>query len=232
MWGVVLANAAVILAGLGYLGSHAPTLEFAWMVVPVAVAVGLFVGDFATGAVHWALDTWFDEAALGRLVLIAREHHSHPHHILGYRFLEHATLGSGPSVLVLGPLMAATAMTGEGAFAFGLMLVWTIVAVCLFFGTSLHNLGHRPARSRLIRGLQRYHLLITPSYHAQHHRPPQMERYCVVNAWANPICDRLGVWRLFERCVTRLTGAEPRIDDIAWRSGWQARVAGKHPHAG
>jgi hypothetical protein len=225
MWATVVSNGLVIIGGLAYLVFNAEGSGFPWLALPVALALGLLLGDFATGAVHWAVDTWFDEEFLGRVVLIAREHHSHPHHILGYGFLEHSALGSGPSAAVLVPVMSATALLGGGAWSYGAMIVSTITAACLFFGTSFHNLGHRPARSRITRRLQGLGLLITPGYHAVHHRQPQMVRYCVVTGWANPICDRFGVWRLFERMVTGLTGIEPRTDDIVWRSGWQRRVA-------
>src|SRR5215470_14009876 len=69
----------------------------AWPYLLAPIIVGYFVADFASGLVHWGVDTWFDERTLGRVVAIAREHHTHPQNIMGYGFLEHSALGSGPS---------------------------------------------------------------------------------------------------------------------------------------
>lgn len=131
MWVTVILNGGLIVVGLLYLVVNVASSGFPSLTLPVAIALGVLCGDFATGLVHWALDTWFDEQSLGRIVLIAREHHSHPHHILGYGFLEHSTLGSGPSAAVLTPVMLATALFDNEPTAYGLMIVWTITAMCL-----------------------------------------------------------------------------------------------------
>ncbi|RMF73019.1 MAG: Kua-ubiquitin conjugating enzyme hybrid localization domain containing protein [Alphaproteobacteria bacterium] len=208
----------------------------AWWLLPLLLPIALFLGDFATGFVHWAVDTWFDEESLGRLVMIAREHHTHPTHVLHYGFLEHATLGSTIVIPVILPLWGAARLALPAAGALAFSFICLVVALCLFFGTTLHNLGHRRSRSVILRFLQRNRLLISPAYHAVHHRPPQTVRYCVVNGWADAVCDRLGLWRHLERLISRLTGAIPRRDDEDWQRNWperlthwQARRYGKEP---
>jgi len=232
IWTSVLANCAVIAGGCGYLLWFAPSMALPLLWMPAILLGGLFLGDFASGLLHWAMDTWFDEATLGRAVLIAREHHSHPHHILGYGFLESAALGSAPSAALFGPMMVSTAVAGAGPLSYGLMMLWTILAACMLFATSFHNLGHHYARARSLRWLQRIGLLMTPVYHGVHHRPPQMVRYCVITGWANPVCDRLGVWRVLERIIGALTGAEPRRDNVAWRRLWKDRVCDSPARSG
>ncbi len=61
------------------------------------VILGYFASDFASGLVHWGMDTWFSERMFGRAVVIAHEHHIYPQTILGYSFLEDLALGSAPS---------------------------------------------------------------------------------------------------------------------------------------
>ncbi len=224
MWLSVIGN-GLLIVWLGiHLGGRAITGQVAPIVWPIGIIAGLFLGDLASGFVHWAVDTWFDARHFGRLILIAREHHTHPSHILGYGFLEHSTLGSGPAALFLAPLALSLLLMAQGTAADLGLLVIEITALCLFFGTSFHNLGHRRSRSRLVRFLQGCGLLLTPAHHQVHHRPPQMVRYCVVNGWANPLCDRLGLWRGLEWLVTALTGAEPRRDDRDWQCHWKTRL--------
>lgn len=232
MWTAVLLNILLIAAGSAWLlllGATAPPPLWA---VPLLLAVSLFVSDLASGVVHWGTDTWFSERSLGRGILVAREHHSHPQNILGYSFLDHASLGSLPSVLVVGPLMIVIMVAGPSPATVGAIAVMTAMASLLLFGTWFHNLGHHWSANRLVRVLQKAGVLMTPAYHGVHHRPPQMIRYCVITGWANPVCDRLRLWRGLERLITALTGYQPRVDDIAWRTGWKARVSGQGAAAG
>ena len=55
-------------------------------------------------------------------------------------------------------------------------------------------------------------------------------RYCVVNGWADAVCDRLGVWRGLERVISRMTGAVPRQDDEDWQRRWPERLAHWRAH--
>ena len=217
MYACVAANAVVIAFCLGNLVGRYHESGLPWPFFLPVLLFAYYCADVASGAVHWSIDTWFDTRTLGRAVSIAREHHTHPQNILGYGFLEHATLGSAPSALFVGLAALLTAAFPASPVTYALMIVWTVMATCLFFGTSLHNLGHRQPRSRLLRLAQRLRLVVTPEHHWVHHRPGQMVRYCAVNGWANPLCDRLRVWRRLERVIQAVTGAEPRRDDLEWK---------------
>src|ERR1700681_798833 len=102
-------NLAVITFCAGYLILQYNSSGVTWPYIVVGVLVGYFIADFASGLAHWGMDTWFSEAVLGRAVAIAREHHTHPQHILAYGFLEHATLGSAPSAVFIGLAALITA---------------------------------------------------------------------------------------------------------------------------
>src|SRR5258708_20050418 len=96
------------------------------------------------------MDTWFDERILGRAIAIAREHHTHPHHIHGYGFLDYASLGSTPSALVFGLAVLVTALFPLSAATYALMIVWFVNSTCMLFGTSFPNLAPPPARPALL----------------------------------------------------------------------------------
>jgi ubiquitin-conjugating enzyme E2 variant len=211
------ANAMVIAFCAGYLVFQYRASGISGAHVLTALIIGYFVADFASGLVHWAMDTWFSERVLGRAVAIAREHHTHPQNILGYGFLEHSTLGSAPSAVFIGLASFVTALFPVSVATFSLMIVWLITSTCLFFGTSFHNLAHRPPKSPLLRLAQKLHLVVAPEHHWVHHRSDQIVRYCVINGWANYLCDPLRVWRGLEWLVRALTGAEPRRDDLEWQ---------------
>lgn len=171
--------------------------------------------------VHWATDTWFTEEHFGRAIAIAREHHTHPQHILGYSFLEHATLCSAPSALVIGPMALLTALLPISGFSIVTMIIYLIISICMLFGTSLHNLGHRRGKLALTRLLQRYHLVMSPQHHGVHHAGEQTVRYCTVCGWANYPLERLNFWRWLELRIQAVTGAIPREDDVRWQKRYR-----------
>jgi ubiquitin-conjugating enzyme E2 variant len=210
------ANVALVVFCASYLVVCFPTSGLGWPMLIAAVLAGYVLADFFSGVVHWAMDTWFDERTLGRAIAIAREHHTHPHHIHGYGFLEYASLGSTPSALFIGPIAGITALFPSSATTCALMMIWLVNALCMLFGTSFHNLAHRPARSAIMRLAQRIHLVCPPAHHWVHHRN-QTIHYCVVNGWANYVCDGLGVWRALERLIGMVTGLVPRADDLEWQ---------------
>ena len=214
----VIANCLLVAFCAIYIASAYIALQPAPITTMLALLLGYFLADVASGLVHWATDTWFSEKQFGRLIAIAREHHTHPSHILGYRFLENATLGSAPSSLFIGPVAIAIAFFPPSSFLYAIMIVLFLVSLTLLFGTSLHNIGHRKARSPVIKVAQKLRLVITPAYHHVHHSGVQTTRYCTVNGWANPLLDRIGFWRFLERWISRITGAVPREDDVRWQS--------------
>jgi ubiquitin-conjugating enzyme E2 variant len=214
----VIANAAVVTGCAAYLVRAYAELSPPLLITVAATLVGYFFADIASGFVHWATDTWFSERQFGRLIAIAREHHTHPSHILGYRFLENATLGSAPSALFVGPAALVVALMDWSLAAYAIMIVLFLISLTLLFGTSLHNVGHRKARSPIIKLGQKLRIFITPAYHSVHHRGDQTTRYCTVNGWANPLLDKIQFWRRIEWVISAITGAVPREDDVRWQS--------------
>jgi plasmanylethanolamine desaturase len=95
------------------------------------------------------------------------------------------------------------------------------------------SVGH--PRSAFIRVAQKMHLVISPEHHWVHHREDQIVRYCVINGWANYLCDRLHVWRRLEWLIRMLTGAVPRRDDLDWQRRYEETgtlVRASQPEAG
>src|SRR6516165_11924846 len=81
-------NFTVIAWCAGYLLVNYCWSGITWPYLICVLIAGYFVADFASGLVHWGIDTWFDQNMLGRATAIAREHHTHPQNIFSYGFLE------------------------------------------------------------------------------------------------------------------------------------------------
>ena len=210
------ADAVVILCCALYLAVyyHAEGLRWPWLIV--ALLVGYFLADLFSGLVHWVVDTWLDESGLGRGIAITREHHTHPSHVLRYEFFDQASLGAAPSAVVVGIAASVTALFPASLLTYALMVVWCVIATCMLFGMSFHNLAHWPVRPPLLRMAQWLHLVCSPEHHWRHHRDHTV-RYCVINGWANYPCDHLRLWGRLERLVTATTGRAPRADDAEWK---------------
>ena len=88
-------NIAVILFCASWLICYFTVAGLSLPYLTAALLAGYFLADFSSGAVHWAMDTWFDERTMGRAIAITREHHTHPDHVYG--FLENASFGSAPA---------------------------------------------------------------------------------------------------------------------------------------
>lgn len=216
-WIGIVGNAALIVwTGVWIIyefASYAPGPLHLVLIILVA----LFFADWLSGFVHWATDTWFDECGLKHIISIAREHHLYPHHILGYGFRDYVAYSSWPTLLLVGPIsILLTLGLPRSTATFEALLICLIVSATMFFGTYAHRLGHQRSGNVLVRWLQRRRLLIDPQYHSLHHRANHDTHYCVINGWANIVCDRIGFWRWAEWLIERISGAVARQNDHQW----------------
>jgi hypothetical protein len=215
-----LLNAGAIALAAVFLVRHADVLGGGWPLALLAVLVATFVADFASGLLHWAFDTWFDEgiAPLRRMVMLVREHHMRPARIFRYRLRDEAGLLSWFG-LILGapPLALAVLPEGDpGALRYALAVGAVTVSLEIVFMLEFHKCGHRMRRPRAIRALQRMRLLLSPDDHMRHHSGRHDENYCLITGIADRTLGRLGAFRALERSITTLTGAVPRENDRRW----------------
>jgi len=225
-WFGVFGNVVFVLMGLAWLAAHYASVAPSGYRMAGVFFAGLFVLDWFSGLVHWTYDTWFDEEIPGfqRSVSIAREHHVHPYHIVGYGLRDQMSYSSWPAFVFVAPIgvmLAACAPATSGTYL-GVMLC-TLICFGMLFGSHCHLLGHEPAKSPVIRFFQRTHFLISPSYHRLHHDANHDTRYGVVNGWSNIVCDRIGFWRGLERVIQALTSAQPRRSDHDWMKRFARR---------
>jgi len=217
--GGAVLNGLLLTAAVAWLAAHAHTLVQAWYLLIPAVFGASYVADFVTGLLHWAFDTWFAETTSGmrRMVLLVREHHTHPERIFTYSFWQDAGLLSWFAALAGAPMLAMSIFDVLGPRPGCALAVASIVTsleiVCML---QFHKCGHATRPGFLVRCLQTIHVLLPARHHLQHHGGAHDRNYCLVNGLFDRTAGALGFWRGLEAVVSLLTGAVPRENDVLW----------------
>jgi ubiquitin-conjugating enzyme E2 variant len=189
-----------------------PEGDAGWLAL--ALFAGYVTSDFTSGLVHWAFDTWGsrDTPVLGPAFIIPfRVHHDDPKDITRHGFIAtngHNCLATLP--VLVGCLLLPASWRGTApTLAF-------LLALC--FGTFLtnqfHKWAHLDAPGPLLQWLQRWHVILPVDHHDVHHTHPYERHYCITTGWLNGLLDAVGFFRRAEWLITRLTGAQPRRDDL------------------
>ncbi|MBV9928616.1 MAG: kua-ubiquitin conjugating enzyme hybrid localization domain protein [Acidobacteria bacterium] len=181
-----------------------------WLVVPGAV-LGLLFGDFITGLVHWAADTYGEESTpvIGRsLVRPFRVHHVRPLEICEHGVVE--TIGN--TCILATPLFAlfvAVMAYGETSAAAAFAVFTAAVTVGVTVATNqFHKWAHQESPPRLARALQRARIILSPEHHRAHHTAPFESSYAITNGWLNPLLNRTRFFRQLEGAL-RMLGIKP-----------------------
>ncbi len=186
------------------------------------IALGLLAADLLTGAVHWACDTWGSEDSRWfgiPLIRAFREHHRQPLALLRHDWTEvngEAAAAAGLAYLGLATPPAQSVLS-ERPLLYAFLGTLIAASGC---ANQIHRWAHDPRPPRAVRWLQRRGLLLSPRRHARHHRAPHARAYCITGGWLDGALDALAFWRVLERAVARITGAEPRA------SGPQPAIVG------
>ena len=221
-------NGTVLLAGLIWLIATWKDSPPAWYWILFAILAGFYAADLASGLLHWAFDTWFDEdiTFLRRMVLQVREHHVFPNRIFHISFLHDAGTLSWIALIVTAPLVLGMTLWG-GPPAGYVILACSIFSVLLVTMLAFHKCGHRARQPRWIRLLQKGRLLLSVTHHSQHHLGNHDFNYCLINGWADLTLGRLGLFRGLEWMINRWSGARPQRNDHEWLRRFGRKVIGR-----
>lgn len=181
---------------------HALFADAAWMVVCILIT------DLITGIMHWAEDTWtapsrnrFIDAWIVQPNI---DHHRHPGKMREGGYWETNRVCIALAVAAMAILAAAH------------VHAWQPYLVFLLASHSnhVHLWSHSSRTPGVVRRLQKYGILQSPSHHAKHHKTPYATRFCTLTNALNPVLDALGFWRALEwgiercgLCVKRATPA-------------------------
>jgi hypothetical protein len=212
-----LANLAVTVPAEVFLVSRAGIATRGWPFVVLGLGVAIFVADFVSGLLHWAFDTYFSDrnSSVKRMVVLVREHHIYPDRIFRYSVWREAGLLSWFGVLLAAAPYGVALLAGgvPGPLRWALVLTGLVMCEEITFMLEFHKAGHRKKRGRLVRGLQKARLLLTPDHHLQHHAGQHDSHYCLINGVADDTLGRLGAFRALEAAIRGITGVRAREHD-------------------
>jgi hypothetical protein len=210
-WQASIAGAFAALAILAVRIASQIDLRHWW--VPVALVAGIALADFGSGLVHWSADTWGrdDLPVIGpRLLVPFRVHHINPDDFLRRNFVD---TNGDLALIATAPIVALAALPLDES--------WQRVAAIAGFGfcgagmmtNQIHQWAHMASPPRWIRVLQDAWIVLGREEHATHHDRPYDAHYCITTGWCNRPLEAAGFFRVLERTITRVTGAQPRHDD-------------------
>lgn len=209
-WSTALIFPVVLVWSLYLAGSHLFALELFWLVF-LALPLGIALGDFMSGMVHWAADTYGhdDTPFLGPSFIRAfRQHHVYPREICTHNLVSIVgnTCILGVPLLSVGLLVIWTGpVVWWRAFAFFTIAVMTGVTVAT---NQFHKWAHQERVSRFVGWMQQLRLVLSPDHHQLHHSSPFNSNYCITNGWLNPTLERIRFFRGLEATLS-LVGIKP-----------------------
>jgi hypothetical protein len=193
----------VFVLNLHWASSLLYELELLWLIA-LAVPLGIVGGDFISGIVHWAADTYGSEdmPVIGpSLVKPFRLHHLYPRDICTHGLVEttgNVCILAVPVLSVCLYLMWLLPQSGLVAFA---VVSLALIAAATVATNQFHKWAHQESPSSLARWLQQKRLVLEPQHHKQHHTQPFDMNYCITNGWLNPLLNKLKFFRRLEAMI-------------------------------
>jgi hypothetical protein len=194
----------VFLLNLHWAGSRLYELELLWLMA-LAVPLGIVGGDFISGLVHWAADSYGSEdmPVIGpSLVKPFRLHHVYPRDICTHGLVEttgNVCILAVPALslcLYLMWLIPDSVLLAFSVISFALMAAATVAT------NQFHKWAHQESPSAFARWLQRKRLVLDPQHHKRHHTQPFNVNYCITNGWLNPLLNKLKFFRRLEATLS------------------------------
>ena len=173
--------------------------------------LGLIFGDFITGLVHWAADTYCEEntPVIGRsLVKPFRVHHARPLEICEHGIIE--TIGNAciPAVPLLSVFLALTVSGGLSSYSAFTVFTGVVTVGVTVATNQFHKWAHQDAPPPPVRVLQGVGIILGPEHHQAHHTAPFKSNYSITNGWLNPLLNRTHFFRMLEH-MFRAFGIRP-----------------------
>jgi len=193
----------VFALNIHWAGSRLYELELLWLVA-LAVPLGIVGGDFISGLVHWAADTYGSEdmRVIGpSLVKPFRLHHIYPRDICTHGLVEttgNVCILAVPVLSLCLYLMWLAPHSGLLAFS---VISFALMAAATVATNQFHKWAHQETPSAFARWLQQRRLVLEPEHHKRHHTKPFDTNYCITNGWLNPLLNRLKFFRRLEAAL-------------------------------
>ncbi|HEV7474373.1 MAG TPA: fatty acid desaturase CarF family protein [Pyrinomonadaceae bacterium] len=193
----------VFVLNLHRAGSRLYELEMLWLVA-LAVPLGIVGGDFISGLVHWAADTYGSEdmRLIGpSLVKPFRLHHIYPRDICTHGLVETTGNVCILAVPVLSACLYLMWLIPESALLAFMVVSFALITAATVATNQFHKWAHQESPNSFARWLQRKRLVLEPQHHRLHHTQPFDMNYCITNGWLNPLLNKLKFFRRLEAAL-------------------------------
>jgi ubiquitin-conjugating enzyme E2 variant len=207
-----------VLFGLNlhWAGTHLYVYELAWLIA-LAIPIGIVGGDFISGVVHWAADTYCSEDTpiVGpSLVKPFRQHHLYPRDICTHNLVE--TVGNVCilAVPVLALCLYLLWLLPESSWMAFAAICVALMSAATVATNQFHKWAHSENPPAFARPLQRLRLVLEPSHHELHHTAPFESHYCITNGWLNPLLNRIKFFRRLERALAFVGINTAKVNDM------------------
>ncbi len=214
----VLEVSAIILTGafaIGFVAKMVPLLEgpLQWGVTLACGLAAYVAADFVSGLVHWMADRFGTPATPvvgANFIGPFREHHVDPKGITRHDFVE----TNGNNCIVLLPAFALVYFFSPGEGMASLILTATMLAfgLSIFATNQFHKWAHMDRPPRLIRILQKSHIILGVEHHSVHHSGSFDTYYCITSGWLNPLLAYLKFFERMEWLIFKLFGIKTQPD--------------------
>lgn len=193
-----------------------------WIVVLAAAVIGILTADFFSGLVHWASDSYgsVDMFLIGKAILRNfREHHIDPTAITRHDFIE----TNGDNFFICLPLLSYLAYNfhnntdGIILEKYNFLVYVFLFSIFVAMTNQFHKWSHTYfGLPRYITILQDLHIILPRIHHRVHHVTPHDTYFCITVGWLNYPMEKINFWTHMENLVFKLTGVQPRMDDLKW----------------
>lgn len=207
-----------ILFGLNlhWAGTRLFVFELAWLIA-LAIPIGVVGGDFISGIVHWAADTYCSEdtPVVGpSLVKPFRRHHLYPRDICTHNLVE--TVGNVCilAVPVLSLCLYLLWLLPESRWLAFAVLCVSLMSLATAATNQFHKWAHSENPPAYARPLQRLRLVLEPAHHELHHTAPFESHYCITNGWLNPLLTKIKFFRRLERALALLGIKTSKVNEL------------------
>ncbi|KAL4619131.1 hypothetical protein ACB092_06G057700 [Castanea dentata] len=178
-----------------------------WLEPILASLVGYILADLGSGVYHWGIDNYGSASTpiFGAQIDAFQGHHKWPWTITRRQFAN--------NLHALARAVTFTVLPMDLASNDPIFLAFVgVCSGCIMFSQQFHAWAHT-TKSRLpalVIALQDMGLLVSRSQHADHHRSPYNNNYCIVSGVWNEFLDKQQVFEALEMILFFKLGVRPR----------------------
>jgi len=162
------------------------------------ILCGLWLADFGTATVHWAVDNYADPEwpFIGpHYVFHSHNHHNDPMALFKISLLERH-----------GFIVCFVTVTGLILAALDLINTFTLSAL-IFGGLTnvIHGWSHHTAEENgpMLTALHKLGLFQSPKHHVHHHIDENGSHYALLTDHVNPVLEAVGLFPFLEKVIKR-----------------------------